>query len=1480
MERLAAGVSWVICILIMGAFACTGSGPEQQSSVPTKPTIKIRLTDKKLEDEGVEAVFVDIARVDVVFEDGQPPVTVVENPGVYDLFELRDGVTTVLGVAELPPGTVGQLRLVLRAASIVVDGIEHPLDVPSGAKTGIKIPLDAIVIEPGCEVDVLDVLLDFDAEQSVFKTGKGVFRLRPVVHVKEVITNCEPPEPEPDAGFDVGADAGGDAGSDAESDVGTPPTPEIVAPPLTQTGFPSFFDQVSFLFDAIDPVQVDVQPAALDPRRISVLHGRVLDDNLAPIAGVTITAHGEADVGSTQSRADGRFDLAVNGGATVTTVYRHTDFLTVHRNTNAAWNEHVELGDVIMMALDPNATTIDFTDPIEVARGSVVTDDDGTRQATLLFRQGTNATIVLADGSTVAAPQIGVRATEFTVGSDGPRAMPAELPTLSAYTYAVELSVDEAVALGSEEVRFDQPVAFYIDNFLDIPVGERVPTGYYDREIARWVPIVSGRVIEVVGVVAGVAQVDVDGSGVPADAAALAALDLTTEELETLATQYPVGTSVWRVLLDRFSPWDANWGVGCAASLASCLPPLGPPLQQEELPVDACTQEGSVIETQAQVAGETIDLAGVPFALTYRSSRQIGYPHTRRVRIPLKEPGSPAPSGLLNARLEIDNLGTQSVSVDFGPNPPDFHEVTWDGRDAYGRPLQGAIELVTRLGYTYPATYQSSDFAAMPDYPLESTVSREGITFWHLRTATLENVDDRARGLGGWSLDIHHRYNPRTGDLILGTGTTVSSTFPIVDTVVGGGVSFPTAAPAPAASIRLVSPIGLGAAPNGSLYIADETLGCVVELRDDQVRSVIGQCLRRRDPLNDPLVYDIPADQFLLSGPRSVAVAPDGDLYIADFTMRQIVKVEADTNLVELVAGIANPNPNPSTTPPPITAPVPATSVDLLPERVQVDADGTVYISIPFHDCVVSVRPDGILRPFLGTCHTFTALAQFDPLDGMLAKDIFDLGRPEDIAVDDDGSLLVALEWLDRSEVIRVRPDGAVWRVAGGNGFSGNGLDGVSALDVVIGSPRGVALDGEGGFFATETHSFARIWQVDASGIATVIAGDLGGFSGDGGAALDARFSLPTDVERGLDGTIYIADFFNTRVRKISPSPGTTGIPSPDASEIYFFDPQGRHLETVDAETLTAIWSFTYDAAGRLETVTDAHANVTQIERDPAGQPTAIVGPFGHRTLLETDADGYLSRVENPGGEVTSLTHDTGGLLEQIVNPRGFATSFTYDATGFVISHSDAVNALSSMSRTENAGGWEVDFTSPEGRTTTYGADFPALADEQTNVFPGGEVATLSRDRAGVRTTTLPDGRVVTSRPFADERFGLLGTSAGEFTITLPSGLQHQTVRTVAPTLADSDDPLSLTQIQTVTSLNGRQFSSTYDVTTRTRTDTTPQGRTSTTRLDANGRVIETQLPGRLPTASVYDALGNVVEPRRGRGRGCTATRPTIRLPR
>lgn len=104
--------------------------------------------------------------------------------------------------------------------------------------------------------------------------------------------------------------------------------------------------------------------------------------------------------------------------------------------------------------------------------------------------------------------------------------------------------------------------------------------GYYDYEQAAWVPSENGLVIKILSITDGLADLDLDGSGSAADAAALAALNITAEERQKLAALYQVGQELWRVPITHFTPWDCNWPYG--PPLDADRPNLPPPRSNNE----------------------------------------------------------------------------------------------------------------------------------------------------------------------------------------------------------------------------------------------------------------------------------------------------------------------------------------------------------------------------------------------------------------------------------------------------------------------------------------------------------------------------------------------------------------------------------------------------------------------------------------------------------------------------------------------------------------------------------------------------------------------------------------------------------------------------------------------------------------------------------------------------------------------------------
>ena len=281
-----------------------------------------------------------------------------------------------------------------------------------------------------------------------------------------------------------------------------PPDPALVAPPVDNGITTEIFGSTRFLYSGDHPIQTGVSDGTIVAQRAAVIRGKVLTASGGTLSGVTISVLNNPQYGKTLSRADGRFDLAVNGGGPLTIDYQKAGYLPAQRQVQVPWEDFIYAPDVVLIPADINATTITLTGATteQVARGSLSADDSGNRRATLLFAPGTQATMTLPDGSTHPVGTLTVRATEYTVGPDGRLAMPAELPTNTGYTYAVEYSADEALAVGATNLGFSQPVVSYLENFLGFPVVSAVPIGFYDRQRGVWQPADNGVVVKVLAV--------------------------------------------------------------------------------------------------------------------------------------------------------------------------------------------------------------------------------------------------------------------------------------------------------------------------------------------------------------------------------------------------------------------------------------------------------------------------------------------------------------------------------------------------------------------------------------------------------------------------------------------------------------------------------------------------------------------------------------------------------------------------------------------------------------------------------------------------------------------------------------------------------------------------------------------------------------------------------------------------------------------
>ena len=124
-----------------------------------------------------DAVLIDLQRVEVT-GDGGSAIVLNTNSDIYNLLDLTNGVNTLIATADMEPGTISQIRLILGPNnSVVVDGVSYPLSTPSAQQSGLKLQVHQ-TFEPGVSYEIM---LDFDASQSILEKGNGEYQLKPVI---------------------------------------------------------------------------------------------------------------------------------------------------------------------------------------------------------------------------------------------------------------------------------------------------------------------------------------------------------------------------------------------------------------------------------------------------------------------------------------------------------------------------------------------------------------------------------------------------------------------------------------------------------------------------------------------------------------------------------------------------------------------------------------------------------------------------------------------------------------------------------------------------------------------------------------------------------------------------------------------------------------------------------------------------------------------------------------------------------------------------------------------------------------------------------------------------------------------------------------------------------------------------------------------------------------------------------------------------
>jgi sugar lactone lactonase YvrE len=275
-----------------------------------------------------------------------------------------------------------------------------------------------------------------------------------------------------------------------------------------------------------------------------------------------------------------------------------------------------------------------------------------------------------------------------------------------------------------------------------------------------------------------------------------------------------------------------------------------------------------------------------------------------------------------------------------------------------------------------------------------------------------------------------------------------------------------------------------------------------------------------------------PATEAELNVPSAVAIGPGSALIVADARNNRVRRIEANGDIVT-VAGNGTEGFGGDGGP--------ATDAELdFPSGLAVDGGGNIYIADTNNHRVRKVTPTGMITTVAGSGPTGYLAGGFSGDGGPATA--ARLARPFGLALDPAGHLYIADGFNNR--IRRVTPEGIVTTVAGSGatGYLQGGFGGDSgpARAARLNFPRAVVLDANGNLYVADALNH-RIRLVRPDGMVVTLAGRgptgylKGGFAGDGGRSTEARLAFPTGLALAPNGTLYIADGENHRIRALAP---------------------------------------------------------------------------------------------------------------------------------------------------------------------------------------------------------------------------------------------------------------------------------------------------------------------------------------------------------
>ncbi len=381
--------------------------------------------------------------------------------------------------------------------------------------------------------------------------------------------------------------------------------------------------------------------------------------------------------------------------------------------------------------------------------------------------------------------------------------------------------------------------------------------------------------------------------------------------------------------------------------------------------------------------------------------------------------------------------------------------------------------------------------------------------------------------------------NAATADRVIGIGEKPLFT---VTSLAGIGSFDYIDGEAAAAAFRSPSALAVGA---NAIYVADT--------QNNKIRSIAGGSVSTYVGTPVVLEYDVKGlpsgglldgmrDKSFLNKPEGLAIADDGSLYVADTANHAIRKVDGAGRVTTVAGDGVSGNTDARGQAARFHA----------PSDVVVSAQGILYVADKLNHTIrridrignvttlnkSAVRPVEVFPGYVVDGGGYK--------DGKLSEALFN--EPSSLVLDAQGNLYVSDSGNQRIRYIDLRTD-MVTTVAGSGTLGAKELyvegdykDG-AASEAKFNYPKGIALDADGGLIVADSLNHAIRYLKDGK-VITLIGNAAAALGRTDGTESSARLQNPTDVAVGSDGTLYIADAYNNKIRQAAFYKLPEGLPT------------------------------------------------------------------------------------------------------------------------------------------------------------------------------------------------------------------------------------------------------------------------------------------------------------------------------------------------